>query len=152
MDGFTRAVVGVVNDGARVVGAVNGIGAVVNGAYHGRHVSGRGPSTPTAAVNQAASLVNRADAAVLALTTASMDATRNVALVSASVAGLAAALWRSQRERSPRVSAPSGTLAAGLGALTESVCTTCNDPADAIRPLCALASLADLRATRAHVL
>jgi len=36
--------------------------------------------------------VNRTDAAVLALTTASVDATRNVALANANIAGLAAAL------------------------------------------------------------
>ena|SRR5689334_19198669 len=90
--GFTRAVVGVVNDGARVVGAVNGIGAVVNGGYYGRYVSARGPSTPLVAINQAASLVNRTDAAVLALTTASVDATRTVTLASANVANLAAEL------------------------------------------------------------
>ena len=58
VNGFTRAVVGVVNDGARVIGAV----------------------------------VNRTDAAVLALTTASVDATRNAALASANALGLAAAL------------------------------------------------------------
>jgi hypothetical protein len=69
VDGFTRAVVGVVNDSARVSGAVNGIGAVVSGGYYGRDVSGRGPSTPLVAINQAASLVNRTDAAVLAPTT-----------------------------------------------------------------------------------
>ena len=61
-------------------------------AYHGRYVSGRGPSTPIVAVNQAASLVNRTDAAVLAPTTASVDATRNMALASANALGLAAAL------------------------------------------------------------
>ena len=71
---------------------MNGIGAVVTGAYHGRYVSGRGPSTPIVAINQAVSVVNRTDAAVLALTTASVDATRNVEAASANVAGLAAAL------------------------------------------------------------
>ena len=40
------------------------------------------------------------------------------------------------------MSAASDALAAGLGALTESVCATYNDPADAIRLLYALASLA----------
>ena len=92
VSGFARAVAGVVNDGARVVGAVDGIGAVVTGGYYGHYVSGRGPTTPLVAINQAASLVNRTDAAVLAPTTAFVDATRNVALASANVAGLAAAL------------------------------------------------------------
>ena len=119
----------------------------MDGGCYGRYVSGPGPSAPLVAANQAASLVNRTDAAVLALTTALVDARRNVALASARVAGLAAALWRSQRERSPlkrspRVSAASDALAAGLGALAEPVRATCDDPADAIRPLCALASLA----------
>ena len=92
VNGSTRVVAGVVKDGARVVGTVNGIGVVVNSGHYGRYVSGRGPSTPIVAVNQAASLVNRTDAAVLALTTASVDATRNVALAGANVLGLAAAL------------------------------------------------------------
>ena len=92
MNGFTRAVVGLVNDGARVVGAVNGIGAVVTGACHDRYVSGGGASTPLVTVNRAASVVNRTDAAVLALTTASVDATRNAALASANALGLAAVL------------------------------------------------------------
>ncbi|MBV8749429.1 MAG: hypothetical protein JO103_06925 [Candidatus Eremiobacteraeota bacterium] len=64
----------------------------MTGAYHGRYVSGRGPSTPIVAINQAVSVVNRTDAAVLALTTASVDATRNAALASANALGLAAAL------------------------------------------------------------
>ena len=92
VSGFTRAAVGGVNDGARVVGAVNGIGAVVGGGHYGRYVSGRGPAAPLVAINQAASVVNRTDAAVLALTTALVDATRNAALASANVLGLAAAL------------------------------------------------------------
>ncbi|MBV9777154.1 MAG: hypothetical protein JO143_08905 [Acetobacteraceae bacterium] len=41
VDGLTRAVVGLANDGARVSGAVNGVGAVASGGRYGRRVGGR---------------------------------------------------------------------------------------------------------------
>ena len=46
------------------------------------------------------------------------------------------------------MSAASGALAAGLGALTESMRATCNDPADAIRLRYALARLSQLAPIR----
>ena len=107
VSGFTRAVTGVVNVGARRRRGERA-GAVVNGGCYGRRVSGRGPSAPLVAINQAASLVNRTDATVLAATTASVDATRNVALASANVAGLAAALWRRPQPGPPRLAAFGG--------------------------------------------